>query len=677
MLKTEKQDANSLKPSYTSSVSKMSVISAIDKVSKITKQFGENGHAEYAWSEDFKESVIQFYFQLVRTSDTTINKNLITKLSEMLNTYKSLSVEEQKENFELISTLYRMIGQTRDIISGKGEYSLSYMQILTWYKYYPKLAIFALDRFVHFSSEDTTTHPYGSWKDLKYFANYLKLNEPTVCDDSSLLNHIIDLYYKQLTTEWTRISYIYGITRSSQTSEFIEYDKRIEKSIENPPSDFSERLERVGNISLAAKWCPREKSKKFGWIFGELSKRFSENWVRTAKSDSAKRKAFIKGRTHLRKILSLLNKHLDTVQIKQCGNRWGDIDFNNVTSITLSKQLKAFQYINKTGTRRGTLADRILCADHYSAHVAAAAAGDTRHKIRGKRVELSDLVKQAIVYNQQMRGSHGTAEQKKLHEETRTTINLQWQDNKSQNSELGNMIAMVDTSGSMNIDDGKPLYTAIGLGIRISELSKLGKRIMTFSSTPNWIDLDKCSDFCDEVEKVRTCNWGMNTNFYSAMKMILDSCVSSRIPPEQVENMTLVVLSDMQMDEGAKNITDSLKQSIDGMFSDAGEELFGKGKPYKTPHLCWWNLRSTNGFPTISSDTNTTMISGFSPVILNTFIDKGVDNLREITPWNMLQEIINNSRYDELENEIRTTFGESWKESLFTDYECSRNENTE
>ena len=73
---------------------------------------------------------------------------------------------------EFISTLYRMIAQTRDIVSGKGEYSIAYMQIMVWYQHYPKLAIDAFDKFISLSYLDEKTHPYGSWKDLKYFANY-------------------------------------------------------------------------------------------------------------------------------------------------------------------------------------------------------------------------------------------------------------------------------------------------------------------------------------------------------------------------------------------------------------------------------------------------------------------------------------------------------------------------
>ena len=50
---------------------------------------------------------------------------------------------------------------------------------------------------------------------------------------------------------------------------------------------------------------------------------------------------------------------------------------------------------------------------------------------------------------------------------------------------------MVDTSGSMEDENCVPLYTAIGLGCCIAEKSKLGKRVLTFSNNPSWINLEK------------------------------------------------------------------------------------------------------------------------------------------------------------------------------------------
>ena len=77
--------------------------------------------------------------------------------------------------------------------------------------------------------------------------------------------------------------------------------------------------------------------------------------------------------------------------------------------------------------------------------------------MHGKRVATYELVKDALIadnYNQ----------------ERRDVVNLQWEDNKTQNCALKNFIAMADTSGSMTIDDSIPLYNSLGLSIRVSEL---------------------------------------------------------------------------------------------------------------------------------------------------------------------------------------------------------------
>ena len=101
------------------------------------KQLGEKGHTEYGWSTELRELIIQFSFQLVRTDTITID-SLASKLQYILyklqesQTNATLSVGEYQD---LMITLYKIIGNTRDIVSGKGEYDLSYMQIIIWYNF--------------------------------------------------------------------------------------------------------------------------------------------------------------------------------------------------------------------------------------------------------------------------------------------------------------------------------------------------------------------------------------------------------------------------------------------------------------------------------------------------------------------------------------------------------------
>ena len=149
------------------------LINALDNYTPV--QIGENGHAEYGWSNNVREKILQFNFQLVRT-DKNNSKYLSIVLKELLSTLKdnlSSTILAEKELARgYLSVLYKMIGHTRDIIDGKGEYNLTYMMIYTWFEFYPKLALFALRCLV--TNEDKKVHQYGSWKDIKYFCEYCR-----------------------------------------------------------------------------------------------------------------------------------------------------------------------------------------------------------------------------------------------------------------------------------------------------------------------------------------------------------------------------------------------------------------------------------------------------------------------------------------------------------------------
>jgi ABC-type amino acid transport substrate-binding protein len=142
----------------------------------------------------------------------------------------------------------------------------------------------------------------------------------------------------------------------------------------------------------------------------------------------------------------------------------------------------------------------------------------------------------------------------------------------------------------------------------------------------------------------------MNTNFAAALKMILDAIISQKLKPEDVEDMVLVIFSDMQMDQADK-ASMCLMETIEKQYADAGIRIWGK--PFNTPHILFWNLRSTSGFPTLSNQTNCSMMSGFSPSLLNVFCEEGLSALQSCTPWSLLVKSLNNERYDILDKYIR------------------------
>jgi hypothetical protein len=117
--------------------------------------------------------------------------------------------------------------------------------------------------------------------------------------------------------------------------------------------------------------------------------------------------------------------------------------------------------------------------------------------------------------------------------------------------------------------------------------------------------------------------------------------------------MILAVFSDMQFDTSYHNgnIFDDAYLQIKLRFAEAGMKT-SHCRPYETPHILFWNLRKTTGFPTTTITKNVTFLSGYSSTLLNIFATKGLSALREVTPYTMLNDLLNNNRYNPLVEDV-------------------------
>ena len=365
-------------------------------------------------------------------------------------------------------------------------------------------------------------------------------------------------------------------------------------------------------------------------------------------------------------LCSKLNRHLDTVQIKQASKNWADINHAKTTSITMAKQRKAFlNQKGKGGEARSEDPDRVICAENLRAYLES--LKKEGKEVKGKNVGLEMFGAQAlglVDYNY---------DNVRNQEET-DILNSQWRDNcnKKNANGLGPMVPIVDTSGSMS---GDTLYAALSLGIRVAEKSILGKRVMTFSAEPAWINLDGYDTFTDMVGAImkKSNTAGLNTNFYKALDLILTVIEEKRIPAADVENMILAVFSDMQIDDNLHVMTSTGSQSynpteaqkveargkwaimheqIKTKYAEVGMRMYGQ--PLNPPHILFWNLRKTNGFPTLSTEAGCSMMSGFDPTILNMFCELGIEALKDMTPYKTLLKLLDNPRYLPMETVIRS-----------------------
>jgi hypothetical protein len=580
-------------------------------------QLGEKGHLEHSWekSTNIHELLLQLNFQLVREEDENkvlFLENIQRKILDELMTKLEQGSIGFLEYEELITINYKLVAYTRDIISGKGEYTLSYMLINVWYEFFPELAKFMLRSFL-LHPNDNNTHPFGSWKDVKYFCNYC-----------------IHCGYSY---QYPLIEYAFQLV-----IEQLKGDSMKSKDTE---------------LSLVSKWIPREKSKRFGWIFKELSQLYFEKYIQSTNKDDPEKmiKAKLKCKTDFRKLIAGLNKRLGTIQINQCAKTWSKIDCKNITSITFSKQSKALLNLNQSGKTRYALYDRIQCSNHTIMNIYSAILKNGSG-IKGKRTSLSEFVKRAIRLIEDNNSNQNECD----------LLNLQWNDFLRQIDPLGPMIPLVDLSETMN---GEPFYNAIGMACIIAQKSGV-ERILTFSATSQWHNLSLCKNLIDMVRHLlMKSNRGMNSNFYGALDKILTVFMEEDFTREIVNGMTLVVLSDMQIhacfndeDEDEDEEEDEEEDEF-GSFYDMIEQKYkDANRHYKPPHVLFWNLRNTNGFPTHSTKYNASMISGYQPSILNSHAKKGNLPRDTCNPWFMFSKQFNIKRYKFLEEKVSSVLNQ-------------------
>lgn len=178
----------------------------------------------------------------------------------------------------------------------------------------------------------------------------------------NIANELFLIFVKSIGC-WKDLKYFYSFAYEigkEYTSSVIEYSIQL----------ANEELKN-NSMSNVAKWIPREKTK-----YKKLHERLVINYFEdqdyfkyagsVLKNSEQKKKAMNKAKMEYRKILSKLNKQLDTVQIKQCSKQWQKIDPNKQTSRTLELQINSFLNLSRNSNKiRYELGDRIICAQNF------------------------------------------------------------------------------------------------------------------------------------------------------------------------------------------------------------------------------------------------------------------------------------------------------------------------
>lgn len=206
---------------------------------------------------------------------------------------------------------------------------------------------------------------------------------------------------------------------------------------------------------------------------------------------------------------------------------------------------------------------------------------------------------------------------------------------------FSNALCVVDVSGSMGCwncsghsvapTNFKPIDVALALGVIIAKSIQgvFNNHIITFSENPTFSFIPKDYNLYDKLHFLKNMDWGMNTNLVETFDMILRKARNYNLPSEDMPEK-IFIISDMQFDS-CGNMTNF--QCIDEKYKSYG---------YIRPKIVFWNVNgSTNDFPVSVDDNDTALVSGFSTSVI-----KSIFSTAEFSPYNVMKETINDSRYD-------------------------------
>jgi len=397
------------------------------------------------------------------------------------------------------------------------------------------------------------------------------------------------------------------------------------------------------SISLLAKHAPREHCKADKPLATALAQMLNPKQP--------------KAQELYRKMLSGLNKRLQTVEVAMCAKDFSSIDPAKVPGRCLKVHTKAFlnQAVKGKHGRKVPSADldRITAAQHFADHFALAKMGKV--KVNGAHTVYPHELVSKVLYHLQRAA---TCSQEEL-----DAIEAQWLAIVKPIKDTGALsrtLAMCDFSGSMS---GDPMNVSMALGLIIAECNTgvFKDTILTFDSTPT-LHKFKTSGLVNRVSEVMHLAQGLSTDFQAAYNLVLQTMKTMSVAAGE-EPKDLIVLTDMGWDAacghgqhsaytGAKyeqavktKAVETHPQIARRAFKLASQQLFGDDSVgWQPPRIVIWNLRAEfKDFHSSALEAGVVQVAGWSPSLLKVLMTKGADAM---TPTAMLRAMLDDERYD-------------------------------
>jgi hypothetical protein len=594
-------------------------------------QRGENGTMQYT-DEGVGDHLVALFNALVRDMQVHHLQSLIAACYDDAEYHCSWPLPIR---VEILVDLIILTFQTRNCRGGKGEKMLFYQMFVSLYNVYPATAIELVPLIAH----------YGYYKDYWNLLEYMnnRKGENEVKDD--------------------------------------QLERTIIKFLDNQLRADHQKLLKAGDekktISLCAKYAPREHS--------HFSSGANKILFESLLAELFPSLEITQRKVAYRKMISALCKHLDTTERYMCAHLYSMIDFQKVASVCNLKFRKAFlnevvspkkrkhnrisstTFANDTtGDRYPLDVDRVACRINFRATIKS-------QTIKGGQVYPHDLVKLLLKNKDKNSASELDLYDAQYLQIRETVINRlaaasataeATSISSASSIRLDRFIPLVDVSGSM---EGTPMYVAIALGILVSELTHkdFRHRIITFETTPRWIQLSPEHSFHEKVQALSRAPWGVSTNIERAFELIAQVVLEYRIPQEEVPD--LIIFSDMQFDQTSPGDKNTQLQRIQKRFHDLGMQI--SGTPYTAPRIVFWNLRDAGGHVATATTENVQMLSGFSPAMLDLvmggeeIVEAAADGSQEavkakVTPYDTFRRAVDHKDYD-LVREVLSKSSES------------------
>jgi hypothetical protein len=230
------------------------------------------------------------------------------------------------------------------------------------------------------------------------------------------------------------------------------------------------------SISNVAKWIPRER-KQFDWLYQKLVLHWitkHKPYILYSANDASYFSAISKSKRLYRKKIAMLNKTIDTTQIKQCARNRHDIIPHHVSRYTQMKQPNLVFGYGDNDTD-----DRLSCSQHFKEWFDSnmSTLSETTHQ-HVAPLPIYHYVKLAylLIDNPNRLSPH-------QHFYQINALNKQWSTMSKSFTpyRFGYSIPIIDMSDSSSDMNSDSYYSAIGYAILFAQYSSISNRILTIS----------------------------------------------------------------------------------------------------------------------------------------------------------------------------------------------------